>query len=147
METSGGCLCTPGDREKRLSLDNRKKILCITPHQLSTDAKKLTRQGVEDFVKEIANKGYWDSCTTIDQEVDMEIYQHKVEINGEAYLTFQRGKHRGMPPIPDAYVCYQFSKDRGYIDDDVLGPDMSRKRVAAAPASGGGNNAWFDMAG
>ncbi len=123
-----------------------KKILCITPHQLSTDAKKLTRQGVEDFVKEIANKGYWDSCTTIDQEVDMEIYQHKVEMNGEAYMTFQRGKHRGMPPLVNSYVVYQFNKDRGYIDDDVLGPDMSRKRVAAAPASGGGENAWFDMA-
>ncbi len=123
-----------------------KKILCITPHQLSTDAKKLTRQGVEDFVKEIANKGYWDSCTTIDQEVDMEIYQHKVEINGEAYLTFQRGKHRGVAPHNEQYTVYKFDKDRGYIDDDVLGPDMSRKRVAAGPASGGGGNAWFDMA-
>ena len=76
----------------------------------------------------------------------MEIYQHKVEMNGEAYMTFQRGKHRGMPPLVNSYVVYQFNKDRGYIDDDVLGPDMSRKRVAAAPASGGGDNAWFDMA-
>lgn len=124
-----------------------KKILCITPHQLSTDAKKLTRQGVEDFVKEIANKGYWDSCTTIDQEVDMEIYQHKVEVNGEAYLTFQRGKHRkpGVTDSKDLYFVYQFNKDRGFIDDDVLGPDMSRKRVAAAAASEGGGNAWFDV--
>ena len=147
METSGGCLCTPGDREKRLSLDNRKKILCITPHQLSTDAKKLTRQGVEDFVKEIANKGYWDSCTTIDQEVDMEIYQHKVEVNGVAYLTIQRGKHRkpSITPYQDLYVVYQFNAERGFIDDDVLGPDMSRKRVAAATASEGGAPAWFDM--
>lgn len=125
-----------------------KKILCITPHQLSTDAKKLTRQGVEDFVKEIANKGYWDSCTTIDHEVDMEIYQHKVEVNGVAYLTFQRGKHRkpGVTPYQDLYVVYQFNAERGFIDDDVLGPDMSRKRVAAATASEGGAPAWFDMA-
>lgn len=78
----------------------------------------------------------------------MEIYQHKVEINGEAYLTFQRGKHRkpSVTPAQDLYVVYKFSADRGFIDDDVLGPDMSRKRVAAAPASGGGGNAWFDMA-
>ena len=69
----------------------------------------------------------------------MEIYQHKVEINGEAYLTFQRGKHRkpSVTPAQDLYVVYKFSADRGFIDDDVLGPDMSRKRVAAAPASGG----------
>jgi len=125
-----------------------KKILCITPHQLSTDAKKLTRQGVEDFVKEIANKGYWDSCTTIDQEVDMEIYQHKVEVNGLAYMTYQRGKHRrpGVTPYQDLYTVYQFHPERGFIDDDVLGPDMSRKRVAAATASEGGAPAWFDMA-
>lgn len=124
-----------------------KKILCVTPHQLSTDAKKLTRQGVEDFVKEIANKGYWDSCTTIDQEVDMEIYQHKVEINGEAYLTFQRGKHRkpGVTPAADLYTVYKFSAERGFIDDDVLGPDQSRRRVAAATNSEGGQTAWFDM--
>lgn len=125
-----------------------KKILCITPHQLSTDAKKLTRQGVEDFVKEIANKGYWDSCTTIDQEVDMEIYQHKVVVNGESYLTFQRGKHRkpGVTPAQDLYTVYMFHLERGFIDDDVLGADQSRKRVAAQTAAEGGASAWFDMA-
>lgn len=125
-----------------------KKILCITPHQLSTDAKKLTRQGVEDFVKEIANKGYWDSCTTIDQEVDMEIYQHKVEVNGEAYLTFQRGKHRkpSVTPYQDLYFVLMFNKFRGFIDDDILGADSSRKRVAGQTAAEGGGNAWFDMA-
>lgn len=125
-----------------------KKILCITPHQLSTDAKKLTRQGVEDFVKEIANKGYWDSCTTIDQEVDMEIYQHKVEVNGEAYLTFQRGKHRkpSVTPYQDLYFVLMFSSARGFIDDDVLGRDLSRKRVGGQAIADGGAPAWFDMA-
>jgi hypothetical protein len=125
-----------------------RKILTITPHQLSVDAKKKTREGVEDFVREIANKGYWDSCSTIDQEVDMEIYQHLVVINGETYVTWMRGKHRksGTPtPHEHYYTVYKFAPV-GFIPDDVLGADMSRKRVAAATASDGGQTAWFDMA-
>lgn len=133
-------------RRTRNIIESRK-ILCITPHQLSTEAKKLTRMGVEDFVKEIANKGYWDSCTTIDQEVDMEIYQHKVEVNGEAYLTFQRGKHRKpvVTPSQDLFFVLKFQKERGFIDDDVLTMDTSRKRVGAAAVSEGGANAWYDL--
>lgn len=125
-----------------------KNILCLTPHQLSVDAKKKTRDGVEDFVREIANKGYWDSCSTIDQEVDMEIYQHLVVINGETYVTWMRGKHRkaGTPtPHEHYYTVYKFAQV-GFIPDDVLGNDMSRKRVAAATAAEGGQTAWFDMA-
>lgn len=125
-----------------------KKILTITPHQLSVDAKKKTREGVEDFVREIANKGYWDSCSTIDQEVDMEIYQHLVVINGETYITWMRGKHRkaGNPtPLKDYYTVYKFGTV-GYIPDDVMGSDQSRRRVGAATQSEGGATAWYDMA-
>lgn len=125
-----------------------KGILTITPHQLSVDAKKKTREGIDDFVREIANKGYWDSCSTIDQEVDMEIYQHLVVINGETYITWMRGKHRkaGNPtPHTDYYTVYKFGAV-GFIPDDILGADQSRKRVAAATASEGGQPAWFDMA-
>lgn len=126
-----------------------KEILTTTPHQLSVDAKKKTREGVElgDFVREIANKGYYDSCSTIDQEVDMEIYQHLVVINGETYITWQRGKHRkaGNPtPFEDLYTVYKFG-EVGYIPDDVLGPDMSRKKVAARAISEGGQNPYWDM--
>jgi hypothetical protein len=134
-------------RRTRNAIESRG-ILTITPHQLSTDAKKLTRQGVEDFVKEIANKGYWDSCTTIDQEVDMEIYQHIVEVNGEKYLTFQRGKHRkpSVTPYRDLYFVMKFHPDFGFIPDDVLGKDTSLRRVGGQMVADGGAPAWFDMA-
>lgn len=125
-----------------------KNILCITPHQLSVDAKKKTREGVEDFVREIANKGYWDSCSTIDQEVDMEIYQHLVIIAGVTYITWMRGKHRksGRPtPLEDYYTVYQFDPNRiGFIHYDIGGPDMSRRRVGAASnGSSGGDSEWW----
>ncbi len=78
----------------------------------------------------------------------MEIYQHKVEVNGEAFLTFQRGKHRkpSITPYQDLYFVLMFNSVRGFIDDDVLGRDMSRKRVAGQAVADGGAPAWFDMA-
>lgn len=116
-----------------------KDILCITPHQLSVDAKKKIREGTSepDFVREIANKGFYDSCSTIDQEVDMEINQHLVVINGVTYVTWMRGKHRksGKPtPFEDYYTVYQFGQV-GFIPYDVGAADMSRKAVGKAPAS------------
>ena len=126
-----------------------KNILGVTPHQISTEAKKKTREGVDDFVREIANKGYWDSCSTIDQEVDMEIYQHLVRISGITYITWMRGKHRksGKPtPYEDYYTVYQFDpRGIGFIPYDVLGADMSRKRVGAGAVSeGSSGDAWWN---
>lgn len=91
MISKKGCNTGPMGTEIRdlfhriRNFTNPRGILFMTPHQLSSDAKSLLRGGVapEDFVKEIANKGYWDSCRVIDQEVDLEIYIHLVKRNGE----------------------------------------------------------------
>ena len=125
------------------------KILFVTPHQLSVDAKKKTREGVieADFVREIANKGYWDSCSTIDQEVDMEINQHLVRVGGVTFVTWMRGKHRkaGSPtPFEGDYGVYRFGA-YGYIPDDIFGVDQSRKSVASKPGGGIDGQADFDL--
>ena len=121
-------------------------ITFITPHQLSTEAKQLVRNGVEDFVKEIANKGYYDSCRTIDQEVDLEIYLHIEKRGIESYLTFQRGKHRSvsMTPIIDQYFALKFHPI-GTLYDDINGKDLSMRRVGGATMADGGAPAWFDL--
>lgn len=127
---------------------SKRGITTLTPHQLSTDAKTLVRMGVDNFVKEIANKGYYDGCKTIDQEVDLEIYIHIVKINGESYLTIQRGKHRRMgavTPEADLFTCYKFERV-GNIPDDVLGVDLSRRAPGHDPASKGGATPWYAMA-
>lgn len=151
MMSKKGCTHGPHGYEVRdlfrrvRNFTSRKGILCITPHQLSTQAKELVRQGAENFVQEIANKGYYDSCKTIDQEVDMEIYIHLVKLNGDTYLTIQRGKHRkfSITPEKDLYCVYKFNPIGG-IPDDINGPDMSRKRVGASTAAEGGQLAWHD---
>jgi hypothetical protein len=98
-----GCTNTgPGGTEVR-DLFNRsrnffgsRRILFITPHQMSTEAKQLIRNGVPDanFVKEVAGKGYTELSKQIDQVVDLELYIHIASINRKPHLTIFRGKHR-----------------------------------------------------
>lgn len=150
MMSKRGCAQGPAGVEVRdlfrrtRNFTSKKGILCITPHQLSTQAKDLVRLGTENFVQEIANKGYYDSCKTIDQEVDMEIYIHKIEVNGEAYLAMQRGKHRkvGITKHSDLYCVYKFD-DIGGIRDDIMSRDMSRKHVGGSTMADGGGAAWY----
>lgn len=126
-----------------------RKIFTVTPHQMSSEAKKLIRENIPeaDFVNRIANKGYYDGCSGLDQEVDIEIYQHIVKINGESYMTFRRGKHRkvgAITPDKDLYCVYKMEKIGG-IPDDINSKDMSRRRVGGNTESEGGSAAWYDM--
>jgi hypothetical protein len=108
-----------------------KRIALITPHQLSTEAKSLSRSGIapENFPKEIAEKGYYAGTKQLDQELDLDIYIHLVKDKKDVYLAFQRGKHR-IPTIiseEDKYFLLKFPK--GYpIPDDVNGKDMSYRK-------------------
>jgi hypothetical protein len=122
-----------------------RKITFITPHQLSTEAKMLIRQGNEEnFVKDIANKGYWDSCKTIDQEVDLELYIHIVKADGKSWLCIQRGKHRLIQQTKEEYKFTVMPfEDIGDIRDDVNSADTSRKKPAGAAP--GENAPWFDF--
>lgn len=106
----------------------------------------LIRQGAEEtFVKEIANKGYYDSCKTIDQEVDLELYIHKVIADGKSWLCVQRGKHRLIKQTPEEYKYTVLPfYDIGDLREDINGPDMSRKKPAGA-AQGEAKPFWdFD---
>lgn len=114
---------------------SQKKITLITPHQLSTEAKILVRNGLEDtFVQEIANKGYYDGCKTIDQEVDLELYIHIVKFNSRSWLCIQRGKHRLPKPTPEEYNYFvMLFEDIGNLREDLNGEDTSRKKVGGNP--------------
>lgn len=80
-----------------------KKITLITPHQVSTEAKQLIRNGMNrlNFVKEIAEKGYTELSKQLDQVVDIELCIAIAYLNRKPVLTLQRGKHRGAKIIDD----------------------------------------------
>jgi hypothetical protein len=98
-----------------------KNILFITPHQLSTEAKQLIRNGVPaiSFVKEIAGKGYTEGSRQLDQVVDLEIYLHKATINRKWVLTVQRGKDRTPGILDDdkMYFVLPFPKGAPIAED------------------------------
>lgn len=122
---------------------SKRGIAVVTPHQISTEAKTLLRNGQSNFVQQIANKGYYDGCKRIDQEVDCEIYLHIVITNGESYMTIQRGKHRGVrTALAHQYVVYKFDEISG-LPFDLLTEDKSRKSVGADTIASGGAEAWY----
>jgi hypothetical protein len=152
MASKKGCSSGPAGFEIRDLFRRTRNFIAprgitfVTPHQLSTEAKGLTRQGVENFVQEIANKGYYDSCKTIDQEVDLEIAIHIEKIAGRgSFLTVQRGKHRkvDITPTNDLFTVLPFF-EAGGVRDDVDGGDQSMKTVGGQAEADGGA-AWYDQ--
>ena len=71
----------------------------------------------------------------MDNEVDIEIFIHIEKLNGRAYQTMQRGKHRGVNDTPDKdkYLVLPFPEDGRPILDDLNGADISCARVGAGP--------------
>lgn len=124
-----------------------KKIALITPHQLSTEAKMLVRNGLEEtFVQEIANKGYYDGCRTIDQEVDLEIYIHIVIFNSKSWLTIQRGKHRLTVVTPEEhkYIVLPF-EEIGNLREDIGKSETTRKKVGGNPIHSNEEKPFYDF--
>jgi len=111
-----------------------RHILFVTPHQLSSDAKKLYRDGQNNFVKILPGKGYYDGSQRLDQEVDLELFQHIEFVNGKPYLTIQRGKHRKTRQTPriDHYGAWPLH-DIGNLLDDLDGPDTMLRKPGAGP--------------
>lgn len=124
-----------------------KRIAFITPHQLSSDAKQLIRNGVpeDQFVKEIAEKGYTSGSKQLDQEVDLEIYQHIFKHNGKWYISFMRGKHR-VPTIIEndshKYFLLEFPFKMP-IPSDREDEDRGLSRLPSASESL--NNEYFSL--
>lgn len=81
-----------------------RNIALVTPHQLSTEAKELKRNGLSGFelLDVIKGGGYYNKSKQLDQEIDLEIHQDIVMKNERFYLCLQRGKHRGALIIPNS---------------------------------------------
>ena len=71
-----------------------RDITCFTPHQLSSAAQQLSREGAEGFAKTVANQAYWDGCVRLGHEPDLEFAMHIVKRFKKSFLDVYRGKHR-----------------------------------------------------
>lgn len=117
-----------------------KKIFFMTPHQLSTEAKGLLRNGMppSEFVKELPGKGFIEKTKSLDTVPDGEIYTHLFKHNKETYLAFQRGKHRGSEVLNEDDKFFMLKFPMGApIPSDINGDDMSFKKLPSSAMSTG----------
>ncbi|AEH03555.1 DnaB-like replicative helicase [Pseudomonas phage PhiPA3] len=101
------------------------------------------RENTEDFVKVVANKGYYDGCRRLGQEPDLELFHHIIKVKGKSYLAIQRGKHRNtVTSEEDQYVLLPFSSC-GIIPWDIdKEEDYSLKIVPGSIIGGMDDDAW-----
>lgn len=108
-----------------------KKISFITPHQLSTEAKQLWREGIRGrkLLEEINGGGYYAKSRQLDTEIDLELYiaLDEDKRTGETYLHVARGKHRGAGIIPtkDKYLVFKFP------EETPIPPDSGEEKQGA----------------
>lgn len=106
-------------------------ILFITPHQLSTEARNLTRGLVPDdkLLENITMKGYWMDSKGLDREFDGAFYIHLVQKGDVWYKHFYRDKHRWPVQLPEVRKSFymQFPGLMSIPDDVMTEPAYTRK--------------------
>ena len=111
-----------------------RDMVVISPHQLSPAAKALKAMDPEKYIRLLPGRGMTDGCTTIDNEVDLEIFLGIRETGGNSWLELQRGKHRTLVDTPMAhrYIAIPFA-DIGTLPWDIeKGTDTSVRSIAAS---------------
>lgn len=114
-----------------------RDMVVISPHQLSPAAKALKAMDPDKYLRLLPGRGLTDGCTTIDNEVDGEIFLGIREAGGKSWLELQRGKHRTLVDTPMAhrYIAIPFA-DVGTLPWDIeTGVDTSVRSIAASNMS------------
>lgn len=122
-----------------------RAITCFTPHQLSAAANELSRAGTEGFVKQVADKAYYDGCTRLGHEPDLEFSMHIVKRFKKAYLDVYRGKHR-YTVTPEEFQGFTLPfDDVKTLAMDIGGEDISVKLDQADDFDVGGDDGLSSM--
>lgn len=125
-----------------------KRILGMTVHQLSSDAKMRARDGNdEEFVDQVAGLSYWDGCKGIDREIDLEVIVDIVKEPGkrQSWQVFALGKDRqpdnGSTKPEDKHFAMPF-QTIGMLPDDYGKKAVYCRKVGGQPVSEGGKGPW-----
>lgn len=126
-----------------------RRILFITPHQLSTTASQLLRGTIseEDFTKFVAGKNLYDSCGKLSQEFDVGIILHSFNKNDKRYLSITIEKHRLPTYIADYKKSYymEYPSNGMPIRDDINEEDCSFRAFSAKQSGGNANDDLFEF--
>lgn len=122
-----------------------KTITCVTPHQLSSDAMGLYRNGIRgyEFLDEVVSKNYYSDSKQISQVVDGEIYLTKGKLNKQWALYVAKGKHRSPTIVPDEDKRTQlmFPKEGLPIKEDLYEEDV----IKTDGETGTPDDSFFDL--
>lgn len=134
-----GCIQGPlGSDKKDLirrmrNFCSARNITCITPLQLSSEAKMLIRNGIPEhqFVNEVAERGFYDGCKSLDADIDCEIFLHCFTHKRKKYIALRRGKHRLPTTIPeeDKFCMYKFPNINTPVLEDINIEDTSLTKL------------------
>lgn len=106
---------------------NPKKITLLTPHQVSSQATELVRQGELNFVEKVAGMDYWDGSKRLTQEIDVEIVINVERIKKEgvthSYQTMCIGKNRSVKNMPESHKSCAMEFNEWGLIPDVDKPD------------------------
>lgn len=105
-----------------------RNILHITPHQLSTEANQLLRNGIPGYQlpKEIVDKGYFDKTKALGREYDLCLLMAKFKHNKNTYLAVQRDKHK-IPTIVSDELLYTILP---FPDKMPIPSDINREKIS-----------------
>lgn len=99
------------------------KIAMLSPFQLGTEAFNLVRSGTpeEEFVREVAGKGYTGSSKRLGEVLEVELYVHSFKKGSQGYLAIHVDKIKGEVINPDTqYMIYPFPGTMPVEDDIIL---------------------------
>jgi len=119
-------------------------ITCISAHQLSSEANDLSREVGRGFVRRVKTGNWYMNAKAVSTKFDIELFQHIVNVDGQAFLTMARGKVRSeLEPVAERRKVWAYPfHEAGSIHDDVLKPEsqaiyefseMSNYREGHAP--------------
>lgn len=94
-------------------------ITQLTAHQLSSDARRLAREGTSNLAKKFAEGSYYYNAVGLSQKLDGEMLLHIHEIGDKKFLTASLGKRRGTSdntPTKHKTFYYEFT-EFGICDD------------------------------
>ena len=126
-----------GDPDKVQDLFNRvrnffsaKNIAFLTPHQLSTEALELHRQGKTDLALIVSDGNYYHASKGIGREMDLELFLYLVKDSGRTYQCIARGKHRITGITNPEYLYYILPfEEVGGLRWDIESDDTSLKKI------------------
>lgn len=81
----------------------RNQGFMLAPHQISPEGKRLKALDPVGFCKNLPGRGLYDTCSSLDNEADGELYFNKRVVNGASFLEVMRGKHRTIIDTPEKY--------------------------------------------